>query len=152
MTSFERVEFGVFSWKDLMADIYCIIVTFCLRFWHCNGTKVTHTNLHSSELGLSPLLGIPLKKISSSPLFNKTFLRGLSSLKYSKSHLVHVRVVQRGVWYLFFYIFPWKSLNTSLLVQITHGLLSLLGGKRSKSGERSEPPFIIDPPLLGIPP
>ena len=33
------------------------------------------------------------------------------------------------------------------LVQISHGLLSLLGAKRSKFGEGFEPLFIFDPPL-----
>ena len=102
----------------------------------------------------SSLLGIPpLKKISSSsPLFNKNFLRGLSSLIYSKNHQVHVRVVQRGVWSHFYFVtLLEKVLIYPFLVQITHALLSLLGAKRSNSGGVwTSPLFLIS--SFGYPP
>ena len=57
---------------------------------------------------------------------------------------------KRGLIHLFLYPPCKQILIHPFLVQITHGLLTLLDAKMSKFGEESDLPFIFESPILGI--
>ena len=123
-------------------------------------SKLKHISRHSSERGMippfifdPPLLGIPpLKKFHHPPLFNKNFRRSLSSLIYTKSNKVHVRVVQREVWSLFFCISPWKSLDIPLFSLDHTWPIESVSCKKELMWRGVWTPLYFWSPLLGIPP
>ena len=96
----------IFKRKTLgPGDTHCMLMIYQLQF-------VTPVwPWHSSKRGLIPLLGIPPKKLSLSPPFNKNFLPGLSSLIYSKGKCLHR---SKGGLIPFFFGICLKNLDTLL--------------------------------------